>query len=123
MPMPDPGKDPVEKYRHDHEVIRLTAALLIKDFATAGMRLSFSGRAETAFSELHGQVRVAVEALRRDPQKLKSLLYHIDVDERKAGAFPGTDAGALDALVQAIFERALTRAVFRKLYGSGAWEI
>jgi hypothetical protein len=117
MPGPDDGL--VEKYRHDHEVIRLAADLLSRDFAAFGIRLSFSGRAETAFSELLGQVRGAVEALGREPQKLKSLLYRIDVDERKGAGFFRGDEGSLDALVQAVFERTLVKAVFRKLYGSG----
>jgi len=116
--MPDKPAEWPEKYRHDLAMIRDAAALIIKDFGLSGVPVTFSGHAESAFSELNGQVIRAIRELERNrPGDLMALLYRIDVAEsliiRALQLPPGERE---EAVARLILERTLTRAVFRKLH-------
>lgn len=52
-----------ELYRHDLEIVRNTAAQVIKDFGLAGIEIAFSGNPQTAYQELLQQVTPGLELL------------------------------------------------------------
>jgi hypothetical protein len=69
-------------YRHDLEVIRMTAEQVKKDFSF-NIEITFSGNEQTAYSELKAQLTPLLEELfTKDRQRLMQLLYRVDVPER-----------------------------------------
>ncbi len=110
----------IEAYRHDLEVIRQAAALLQKDFSQFGIEVTFSGDARRAYAELRAGLLPHVNRLlREDPHMLQSLLYRIDVDERRfSNAVSGDVEGAAERVTHLILEKELTKAVYRKMMGA-----
>jgi hypothetical protein len=74
----------IERARLDRQIIQETAAQVMKDFATFGMDILFPETLEYAYDSLFNQLKIKLAGLlQKDPEKLSSLLYHIDLDERK----------------------------------------
>jgi len=77
-------KDEIEKSKLNEQIVRETAQQVIKDFALFGMEISFPDDINYAYDELFVQLKSRIEALmQHDPEKLTSLLYQIDLDEKK----------------------------------------
>ncbi len=108
-----------ELYRHDLEVVRNTAAQVIKDFGLAGVEIVFSGNPQTAYQELLQQVTPGLELLYKKQHKtFMMLLYRIDVEESRVKAIlsQGTGPGSFPKLAALVLEREFIKAVLRKLY-------
>src|ERR1700733_10905760 len=78
----------LEKYRHDLEIIRLTAEQVIKDFQIFGFEIAFSGNEYTAYEELRNQLMPLLLELYKDSRStFQSLLYRIDISEKQWAKF------------------------------------
>src|SRR5512138_263516 len=70
-------------YRHDLEVIRMTAEQVKKDFSFHQMEITFSGNEQTAYAELKAQVTpLLAELFEKNRSRLMQLLYRVDVPEK-----------------------------------------
>lgn len=110
-------KSEVNVYRDKPDFIAMTARQVIKDFATFGMAVAFSGDREMAYEELFGQLEKHVRwMLEHDLQKLQALLYQIDVDESKIHSEqlnnPGWDYSQV--VTELILFRELKKVVLRQ---------
>ena len=124
-------KEDIEKYKREKEVIRLTAEQIIKDFALFGIEIKFSGILEWAYEELFNQMLKHITHLMAyDHQKLLSLLYQIDLSEKKVIEEYTRDHEILynEVLTRMVVEReivkVLTRLYFKdKTFRSGDPEL
>jgi hypothetical protein len=74
----------IEAYRLNELIIKETANQVIKDFAMFGMEILFPADINYAYSILYEQLTINIQRLLdREPEKLSSLLYQIDIDEKK----------------------------------------
>jgi hypothetical protein len=108
----------VEKYRHDQEVIRHTASQIIKDFELFGIEIKFSGNEQVAYEELKSQIIPALNNLYKNNYSLfNSLLYRIDVEERKVEYVIHSIPKEYQAeeLSKLILEREFIKAIFKKV--------
>jgi hypothetical protein len=77
-------KEEIEKSKLNEQIVKETAQQVIKDFALFGMEINFPENIHMAYDELFYQLTIFIEELmKRDPEKLSSLLYQIDLDEKK----------------------------------------
>src|SRR5690554_601837 len=66
------------------EIVRDTAAQIMKDFGMFGIKISFSGEVANAYDELHKQLIVQIEHLIHvNYDKLLSVLYQVDITDRE----------------------------------------
>ena len=113
-----PDFNNLSPYKKRLEIIQLTAEQLIKDFGLHGLKVEFSGNEESAYEELFSQVKpIIVELLHKNPSKLSSLLYSIDLSETKVRKILGgkTDFPE-EELTEMILERELQKVVIRKYF-------
>ncbi len=105
-------------YRKQIEIIRDTAAQIIKDFEIAGEEISFSGNAETAYIELKSQIFPIVEKLLQSNfQKFLFLLYKIDVSENAIKKISSENKKKFaENVCELILERELKKVIIRKFY-------
>jgi hypothetical protein len=108
----------LEPYKKRLEIIRLTAQQVIKDFGIHGYEIEFSGAEEKAYQELFEQVKpIIVNLLQKNPEKLSSLLYSIDLNERKVRKIlTGGSYNPEDELTDLVLERELQKVVIRKYF-------
>ncbi len=111
--------DQVEKYRHDLEIIRLTAEQIIKDFEIFGFEITFSGNELTAYNELKSQVAPLLSDLySKKSSAFQALLYRIDISEKKflelLNNVSGEDFAArlAELVITREFQKVLTRKFF-----------
>jgi hypothetical protein len=113
------NKNDIVKYRHDFEVIRMTAEQVKKDFSLHNMEISFSGNEMTAYEELKTQLTpLLLKLLSGNRTRLMHLLYRIDIPERdwkKVLAIDGDNEQA-EKLSAIILEREFMKAMTRKLF-------
>ena len=78
------SKAEIERSKFNEEIIRDTASQVIKDFATFGLYINFPEDIHYAYDDLFDQLVLHIEELMKvNPEKLSSLLYQIDIDEKK----------------------------------------
>jgi hypothetical protein len=109
------------KYRHDLEVIRMTAEQVKKDFAVHSFEITFSGNEMTAYDELKTQLTPLLSKLLTENRtRLMQLLYRVDVPERdwkKVMAMENKNEQA-EKLSAIILEREFMKALTKKFYSS-----
>jgi hypothetical protein len=105
-------------YRHDLEVIRMTAEQVKKDFSLHQMEITFSGNEQTAYAELKAQLTPLLEELfTKDRQRLMQLLYRVDVPEKDWKKVLAMNADEQpEKLSEIILEREFMKALTKKLY-------
>ncbi len=123
-----------KKYHCDQEIIQMTADQLIKDMGDFSITIQFKARVnesfgqgdkETPYRELFDQVEPVIYTLEMmQPEKLKSLLYRIDISENEikkhiTSANPNlaktkTDLSSFitDLVLQRELQKLLTRIYF-----------
>ena len=108
----------IVQYRHDLEVIRMTAEQVKKDFSFHNMEIVFSGNEQTAYAELKAQVTPLLAKLfAENRSQLMQLLYRIDVPERDWKKVLALNADEQpEKLSEIILEREFMKALTRKLY-------
>lgn len=78
------SKEEIEKSKLNEQIIKETAEQVIKDFSTFGMDIQFPDDIHYAYDSLFDQLKDLIcDLMERYPEKLSSLLYQIDVDEKK----------------------------------------
>jgi hypothetical protein len=108
----------ITHYRHDLEIVRMTAEQVKKDFSFHQMEITFSGNEQTAYAELKAQVTPLLEELFiKDRPRLMQLLYRVDVPERDWKKVLTLNAGEqAEKLSEIILEREFMKALTKKLY-------
>jgi hypothetical protein len=108
----------IAHYRHDLEVVRMTAEQVKKDFSFHKMEITFSGNEQTAYSELKTQLTPLLEELfTKDRQRLMQLLYRVDVPEKDWKKVLSLHADEqAEKLTEIILEREFMKALTKKLY-------
>jgi hypothetical protein len=114
-----------KKYHSDQEIIQMTADQLIKDMGDFSIPIQFKGDKETPYCELFDQVEPVIYTLEMmQPEKLKALLYRIDISENKiknhiSSAKPDSDntktdlsSFITDLVLQRELQKVLTRIYF-----------
>lgn len=77
-------KAEIEKSRQNEKIVQDTALQIIKDFRSFGIEIEFPEDLVYAYDNLYNQLVVHIEILlQKDPERLASLLYQIDLDEKK----------------------------------------
>jgi hypothetical protein len=113
----------IEKLRMNEQIIRDTAAQVIKDFRSFGMEISFPGDLNSAYDTLLSQLKIIIAGLlEREPEKLSALLYQIDLDERRLKIQPelfSEHEFISEMILEREFLKVLTRYYFRNLPPSG----
>ena len=110
-----------EKYRHDLEVVRNTAAQMIRDFGMFGVEITFSGKPETAYQELLSQTEPALSKLYNENRSsFMALLYRIDVSEKKVNELLQVEKkpAFFSKLAEVVVEREFMKALIRKLFSN-----
>jgi hypothetical protein len=111
--LPASGFD-LEKYKKEEQIIRQTALQIIKDFAMFGLPVEFSGITQLAYDELFRQLDMHVSGLlESSSSKLHSLLYQIDVPEKKIRLAIQTSEYPSEAITTLIIDRELTKVLTR----------
>ena len=110
-----------EKYRYDLEIIRETAAQVIRDFSIHRFEITFSGNEYTAYDELVTQLSpILSEMYKTNRSGFNALLYQIDISEQKFRNLiqnsPKDQFGSnlAEMIVQREFQKVLTRKFFSK---------
>jgi hypothetical protein len=109
----------IEAYRLNEQIIKETANQLIKDFAMFGMEILFPENIDYAYHILYEQLKSnIIRLLDREPERLSSLLYQIDVDEKKIKSLGNEAFINHETISHLILEReflkVLTRHYFSK---------
>ena len=77
-------KAEIEKSRQNERIVQDTALQIIKDFRSFGIEIDFPEDLVYAYDNLYKQLVLHIEnLLRKEPERLASLLYQIDLDEKK----------------------------------------
>jgi hypothetical protein len=105
-----------EKYRTDLAIVRETAEQLIRDFNWFNIGIRFSGDPLRAYDELREQIVPLIDRMQREePGLFQSLLYRIDLDERKFRrqlSAPEAGVHIADLILQRELQKVLTRRYF-----------
>ncbi len=109
----------IDEVKKKEEIIKLTANQIIKDFAVFGMEVNFSGITSYAYDELSKQLEVFIdELMNRNPEKLQSLLYHIDLKEKDLRILLYSNELSAAAVTEKVLDReffkVLTRIYFKE---------
>jgi replicative superfamily II helicase len=121
MNLPDLRNNNVILFLNKEDIIRETAAQIMKDFGMFGIEITFSGEVENAYYELHDQlVNHISEYLNRDYGKLMSVFYQVDITEkeiqRTANEMP--EYNEIEVLAHQVIFRDLKKVLFRRYYKS-----
>lgn len=107
----------IEKAKLDRQIIQDTAAQVMKDFANFGMDIRFPENLDYAYDSLFDQLKIKLaELLQKDPGKLSSLLYHIDLDERKMKVSKENILPQHEWLSELILEREFMKVLTRHYF-------
>lgn len=111
----------LEKYRQDLEIIRETAAQLVRDFSMHKLEIVFSGNELTAYDELLMQVEPLIsEMYKNNRSGFQVLLYQIDISEQSfktliTSSSPENFSKRISELIiQREFQKVLTRKFFKR---------
>ncbi len=109
----------IDKYRHDLEIIRLTAEQVKKDFEIFGHEIKFSGNEFTAYEELKNQLApLLLKLYQSNSSAFQSLLYRVDISEKKFRELIENTSKEnfaeqlAEAVIQREFQKVLTRKFF-----------
>ncbi len=116
-------KSEIERSKRDEQIIRETVEQIIKDFSVFGMEIDLPEDLNYAYDDLFEQMKGLVfELMRRKPEKLSSLLYQIDVEEKRMRGKPPDifeeHEWITDLILEREFLKVLTRHYFKNFGGS-----
>lgn len=113
------SKSELDRSKREEKFVLLTAQQVKKDFAMFGMQVDFSGNVTFAYQELFEQLNVHIEnLLNTNYEKLKSLLYQIDLGEKElAKTDPDLQFSSISELItHKILERELKKVLIRTYF-------
>ena len=108
-------------YFNKLDIIKDTAAQIIKDFEMFGMEVKFSGNAYNAYEELFDQIEPHIKKMvDSNRQKFLGILYRIDLsDEQIQKAVNSNSSEPFSEIVtDLIIKRELQKVVIRNHYKS-----
>jgi len=106
-------------YYNKIELIKDTAAQIIKDFEMFGMEVKFSGSAYNAYEELFDQVHPHIKKLIDNNQsKFMGILYRIDLSDEqiKKAVHENRSEPFSEIVTDLIIKRELQKVVIRNHY-------
>lgn len=107
-----------EKYRHDLEIVRLTAAQVMKDLEVFGIDIHFSGDPYRAYDELLLQLVPILSGLyKNNASVFSALLYRIDLSEKEYRRIMA-GAESMTRLSEAVIQREFKKVLIRKYFSS-----
>lgn len=84
MDFPEVRNTNVAGFLDRAEIVRETAAQIMKDFGMFGVEITFSGDIENAYEELLRQLTAQITLLiQENYDKLLSVLYQVDITDRE----------------------------------------
>ncbi|WP_430810761.1 MULTISPECIES: hypothetical protein [unclassified Carboxylicivirga] len=101
------------------DLIRKTAAQIIKDFAEFGFEVSFSGEVAGFYDEVFQQMKGHVaEIMTQHYSRFLNFLYRIDVTEAQVAVYQREmgDAPYEDALTELIIHREMKKVMIREYF-------
>ena len=101
------------------DLLRKTAAQIIKDFAEFGFEVSFSGNVYGFYDELFGQMKTHVMHIMGEHySQFLNFLYRIDVSERDVSVYQRemNEAKYEDALTELIIHREMKKVMIREYF-------
>ncbi|MDA9783171.1 hypothetical protein N9B55_02035 [Vicingaceae bacterium] len=107
------------RYKNDQLIIDKVVSQIQKDFQLYDEKIEFSGNQDTAFEELFNQIKpIIFRMLELDSNRFFSLLYAIDIDEKKVRSLllGDEEADVAIELTHLILERELLKVVTRQLF-------
>lgn len=113
------SKSELERSKREEKFVLLTAQQVKKDFAMFGMQVDFSGNVNFAYQELFDQLKIYIDdLLNTNYEKLKSLLYQIDLSEKE---ITNTDSeihfsSISELITHKILERELKKVLIRTYF-------
>ena len=111
---------PQQKLSHYYQqidLIQATANQIKKDFSLFEENIEFSGDAATAYNELFNQILPIINRLLNlDSSRFFSLLYAIDIEEKKIREllFGDEVVAAIEKITALIIDRELLKVIYRK---------
>ncbi|MBL7764582.1 MAG: hypothetical protein JNJ58_00680 [Chitinophagaceae bacterium] len=116
MNLPQVHSSNIRSWLNKEDVVQETAEQIMKDFHQFGIVIHFSGKIESAYEELHGQLSPIIRSLlQTDHQQLYRLFYRIDIDEKQKSTedvFPASFDDA-DRLAHQVMVRELKKVLTR----------
>ena len=113
------SKSELERSKREEKFVLLTAQQVKKDFAMFGMQVDFSGNVNFAYQELFQQLNIYVsDLLNTNYEKLKSLLYQIDLSEKELTR-PDSNiqfSSISEIITHKILERELKKVLIRTYF-------
>tara|TARA_B110000503_G_C7138886_1_gene410037 strand:- start:1446 stop:1817 length:372 start_codon:yes stop_codon:yes gene_type:complete len=106
-------------YKNNQLIVDKVALQIQKDFQFYDEKIEFSGNQETAYDELFNQIKpVIFRMLELDSARFFSLLYAIDIEEKKVRTLllGNEEADVATELTHLILERELLKVVTRQLF-------
>ncbi len=119
MNLPNLQNNNIEFFLNKEDIVRETAAQIMKDFGMFGIEITFSGDIENAYHELHDQLINQISVyLDRDYSRLMSVLYQVDITEKEiAKAHQDLPHyNDLEILAHQVIFRDLKKVLFRRYY-------
>lgn len=101
------------------DLIRKTAAQIIKDFAEFGLEVNFSGDVQNFYEELFGQMKPHIQTILSEHYThFLNFLYRIDVTEKQVAHYQREmdDASYEDALTELIIHREMKKVMIREYF-------
>lgn len=106
-------------YKNNQLIVDQVALQTQKDFQLYDEKIEFTGNKDTAYEELFDQIKpIIFRMLELDSTRFFSLLYAIDVDEKKVRALllGDEEVDVAVELTHLILERELLKVATRKLF-------
>jgi hypothetical protein len=119
MNLPDLQNNNIASFLNKAEIIRETADQIMKDFGMFGIEITFSGKVENAYMELHEQLINQISVyLDKDYSRLMAVLYQVDITEREIAkaALELPHYNDLEVLAHQVIFRDLKKVLFRRYY-------
>jgi len=117
--LPELNRQALKQATTREDLMRKTAAQIIKDFAEFGFEVQFSGNVENFYDELFGQMKNHIEAILGEHYtRFLSFLYRIDVTENQVALYQNemNDASYEEVLTELIIHREMKKVMIREYF-------
>jgi hypothetical protein len=117
--MPQLNRQALQQACGREDLIRKTAAQIIKDFAEFGFEVSFSGDVEGFYNEVFAQMKEHIVVIMGEHySQFLNFLYRIDVTEEQVAVYQREmgDVSYEDALTELIIHREMKKVMIREYF-------
>ncbi len=122
MKLPKIKNNNINSFFDRDEIVQQTADQIMKDFGMFGVEISFSGKIDNAYEELHRQLVNQVEHLIKfNYDKLLSVLYQVDITDRqiRQAEQEVPHYSHVEVIAYQIIVRDLKKVLLRRYFKSG----